>query len=142
MSLKINKEVLKQIVKEVLNYVFSIDEYGSLSVDTLGSEDTVTDEINASAETPPKIILTPPNGKRISTRNVYLGAKSDAGEITVRFKNTGKLIGKVYCDHFKQIRLDSVKIDGEKDEPIEITWSGLSSGAKIFYAIRYKIISG
>ena len=142
MGIKINKEVLKQIVKEVLNYVFSIDEYGSLSVDTLESEDTVTDEIDASAETPPKIILTPPSGKRISTRNVYLGANSDAGEITVRFKNTGKIIGKVYCDHFKQIRLDSVKIDGEKDEPIEITWSGLSSGAKIFYAIRYKIISG
>ena len=142
MSLKINKEVLKQIVKEVLSYVFSIDEYGSLSVDTLGSEDTVTDEIDASAETPPKVILTPPSGKKISTRNVYLGAKSDAGEITVRFKNTGKLIGKVYCDHFKQIGLDNVKIDGEKDEPIEITWSGLSTGAKIFYAIRYKIISG
>jgi len=141
-SLKINKEVLKQIVKEVLSYVFSIDEYGSLSVDTLGSEDTVTDEIDVSAKTPPIVILTPPSGKRISTRNVYLGANSDAGEITVRFKNTGKLIGKVYCDHFKQIRLDSVKIDGEKDEPIEITWSGLSTGAKIFYAIRYKIING
>ena len=54
MGIKINKEVLKQIVKEVLNYVFSIDEYGSLSVDTLESEDTVTDEIDASAETPPK----------------------------------------------------------------------------------------
>ena len=142
MGIKINKEVLKQIVKEVLNYVFSIDEYGSLSVDILTSEDTVTGEIDAGDETPPKIILSPPSGKRISTRNVYLGANSDAGEITVRFKNSGKLIGKVYCDHFKQIGLDNVKIDGEKDEPIEITWTGLSTGAKIFYAIRYKIITG
>jgi len=141
-SIIIRKNELKNVIKEILEYIFNIDEYKTLSVDILGSESTVADEIDTSAESTPKTVFTPPEGKKISTRNVFLASDSDSGEVECRFKDSNKLICKIYCSKFKYAQLSNTKIDGEVGEPIIITWSGLSSGAKIFYSIRYKLISG
>jgi len=36
------------------------------------------------------------------------------------------------------IPLDSIRVTGDPDEPIIITWSNVDNGTKIFYVIRYK----
>jgi len=111
-----------------------------LDVDTLRTESTVTGEINTSTATSPVEVLTPSTGKKIDTRSVYLATNSTSGEITAKFKNSGKLLGKIYCSKFAMVRLDSVRIVGDVDEAIAIEWSGLDTGAKIFYVIKYKEI--
>jgi len=82
--------------------------------------------------------LTPTSGKKIDTRSVYLATNSAAGEITAKFQNSGKLLGKIYCSKFAMVTLRDVRIVGDANEPIIIEWSGLDTGAKIFYVIRYK----
>jgi len=96
-----------------------------LDVDTLRTESTETGEIDTSTATSPVDVLTPSSGKKIDTRSVYIATK---------------LLGKIYCSKFAMVRLDSVRVVGETDEPIAIEWSGLDTGAKIFYVIRYKEI--
>jgi len=107
-------------------------------VDVLATENSVSGEIDTSTATSPVTVLTPSSGKRIDTRSVYIGTNSTAGEIEVKFPASGKLLGKVYCSKFAMITLDSVRITGDVDEPVQIAWSGLDTGAKIFYVIRYK----
>jgi len=109
-----------------------------LDVDTLRTESTKTGEIDTSTATSPVDVLTPSSGKKIDTRSVYLATNSTSGEIAAKFKNSGKLLGKIYCSKFAMVTLDGVKIVGETDEPVSIEWSGLDSGSKIFYVIRYK----
>jgi len=109
-----------------------------INVDTLATEQTKTDEIDTSTANSPVTVLTPSDGKKIDTRSVYLATNSAAGEITAKFQNSGKLLGKIYCSKFAMVRLDSVRIVGDANEPIVIEWSGLDTGAKIFYVIRYK----
>jgi len=109
-----------------------------LDVDTLRTESTKIDEIDTSTATSPVTVLTPTSGKKIDTRSVYLATDSASGEVTAKFQNSGKLLGKIYCNKFAMVRLDSVRIEGDANEPIVIEWSGLDTGAKIFYVIRYK----
>jgi len=109
-----------------------------LDVDTLATEQTKTDEIDTSTATSPVVVLTPSTGKKIDTRSVYIATNSTAGEIAAKFQNSGKLLGKIYCNKFAMIRLDSVRITGDVNESIVTEWSGLDTGAKIFYVIRYK----
>jgi len=109
-----------------------------LDVDTLRTESTKIDEIDTSTATSPVTVLTPSSGKKIDTRSVYIATDSTSGEIAAKFKNSGKLLGKVYCSKFAMVRLDSVRIEGDVNEAIIIEWSGLDTGAKIFYVIRYK----
>ena len=110
----------------------------TVNVDTLATEQTKTDEIDTSTATSPVGILTPSDGKKIDTRSVYIATDSTSGEITAKFQNSGKLLGKIYCSKFAMVRLDAVRIEGDANEPIVIEWSGLDTGAKIFYVIRYK----
>jgi len=109
-----------------------------LDVDTLATEQTKTDEIDTSTATSPVTVLTPSSGKKIDTRSVYIATNSTTGEIAAKFQSSGKLLGKIYCNKFAMIRLDSVRIEGNVNEPIIIEWSGLDTGAKIFYVVRYK----
>jgi len=110
----------------------------TVNVDTLATEQTKTDEIDTSTATSPVTVLTPSAGKKIDTRSVYIATNSTSGEIAAKFQNSGKLLGKVYCSKFAMVRLDSVRIVGDTNEPVVIEWSGLDTGAKIFYVIRYK----
>ena len=109
-----------------------------LDVDTLRTESTETGEIDTSTATSPVEVLTPSTGKKIDTRSVYIATNSTSGEIAAKFKNSGKLLGKIYCSKFAMVRLDSVRVIGEVNEPIVIEWNGLDTGAKIFYVIKYK----
>ena len=109
-----------------------------LDVDTLRTESTETGEIDTSTATSPVDVLTPSSGKKIDTRSVYIATNSTTGEIAAKFQSSGKLLGKIYCNKFAMVRLDSVRIEGDTNESIIIEWSGLDTGAKIFYVIRYK----
>ena len=111
-----------------------------LDVDTLRTESTETGEIDTSTATSPVEVLAPSSGKKIDTRSVYIATNSTSGEIAAKFKNSGKLLGKIYCSKFAMVRLDSVRIVGDVDEQVVIEWSGLDTGAKIFYVIKYKEI--
>jgi len=108
------------------------------SVDALATELTVADEIDTSTETSPVTVLTPSSGKKIDTRSVYLATDSTSGTVAASFANTGQKLGVLYCSKFAMVRLDNVRKVGQADEPIQISWDSLDSGAKIFYVIRYK----
>ena len=112
----------------------------TINVDTLATEKTVTGEIDTTGKTPPIEILKPPSGHAISTRGTYLFSTSDVGEVELRYKNSWKLVSKLYCDKFKELPLPLCRIDGEIDEPIVVNWNGISSGVKITYIVNYKII--
>jgi len=110
----------------------------TLDVDILATESCVSGEIDTGTATSPVTVLTPSSGKRIDTRNIYLSTDSTSGEIEARFPTSGILLGKLYCAVHTMVTLHLVRFTGAVDEPIEISWSGLSTGAKIFYVIRYK----
>jgi len=110
----------------------------ALDVDTLNIESTVTGEIDTSTATSPLTVLTPSSGKKISARGVAIHSDSTSGEIAVKFATSGKLVGKLYCSVMQALLCHALNVVGDTDEPLQIEWSGLSTGAKIFYAIRYK----
>jgi len=110
-------------------------------VDTLATELTVTGEIDTGAVSSPQTVLTPSSGKKIDTRSVYLASDSTSGEVEIRFASSGTLLGKIYCSKFALITLDAVHLTGATDEAVEIAWSDLDTGAKIFYSIRYKEVA-
>ncbi len=116
-----------------------ITEPKVMDVDTLRTESTETGEINTAVETPPKTLLTPPSGKRISTRGVYIFSDSTAGEIEVRFGISNKLVAKIYCSRYYNVTLPEIHLLGLPDEPLIMYWQDLSINAKIFWVIRYKI---
>ena len=128
---------LNSLFLALLHKILTTD---TVNVDTLATENSVDDEIDTRSKTPPVVVLTPPSGKRISTRGVYLFSNSDAGEVEVRYMNSGKLVTKLYCDKFKSTTLPLIHTKGDVDDPMGIYWSGLSSGAKIFYVIGYKFV--
>jgi len=116
-----------------------ITEPKVMDVDTLRTESTETGEIDTAVESPPKTLLTPPSGKRISTRGVYIFSDSTAGEIEVRFSISNKLVAKVYCSRYYNVTLPEIHMLGLPDEPLVMYWQDLSVNAKIFWVIRYKI---
>jgi len=118
--------------------VYIAGQKTELDVDTLATEQCVADEIDTSSETSPVTALTPSSGKKIETRSVYLATDSASGEIAAKFQNSGKLLGKIYCSKFAMVTLRDVRIVGDANESVVIEWSGLDTGAKIFYVIRYK----
>jgi len=107
-------------------------------VDALASETSVSGEIDTGAATSPVTVLTPTSGYKIDTRSIYLATDSSSGEIEARFPTSNVLLGKIYCNKFTMVTLDSIRITGATNEGIEISWSGTDTGAKIFYVIRYK----
>ena len=113
-------------------------QYIVLNVDTLGTESSASGEIDTSSETSPVTVLTPSSGKKLDTRSVYLSTDSTSGEVEAWFPTSGILLGKIYCARWTMVTLHEIHFQGAVDEGIQISWSGLSSGAKIFWAIRYK----
>ena len=127
----------KKDLEKMLDTIISIIS-GVLKVDTLSSEDTVTDEIITSTESSPYTILTPTSGKTISTRGVTINTDSSGGEIAVKFANSGELIYKVYIGKFRGQVDVGLNKKGAVNEPIIVEWSGVDNGAKIFVALTYK----
>ncbi|MCD6434019.1 MAG: hypothetical protein J7L14_00200 [Candidatus Diapherotrites archaeon] len=115
-----------------------VGQEGAIDVDTLATEISVAGEIDTSSQSSPVTVLTPTQGKKISTRSIYITTNSTSGEIWVKFKNSGQLLAKLYCTRHARVQLNDMHFIGEQDEPIVIEWNGLNTGAKIFYAIRYK----
>ena len=113
-------------------------QYATLDVDVLATESGASGEIDTSTETSPVTVLTPSSGRKLDVRGVYIATDSIAGEIEVRFPTSGILLGKVYCAVHKAVTLQQIRFQGAADESIHVSWTGLSTGAKIFYAIRYK----
>ena len=109
-----------------------------LDVDTLATESSVIGEIDTGTATSPTVVLTPSSGKTVDLRSVYLATDSTAGEVWAQFTNSGQLLGKIYCSRFTMVELQEIHVQGAADDTIEIAWSGTDTGAKIFYAIRYK----
>jgi len=109
-----------------------------VGVDTLAEENTISDEVDTSTATSPVTVLTPSAGKKIETRGAYLFTTSSAGEVQLRFPSSNKIVAKIYADHFKAVSLPKVKTDGDVNEALQLEWSGLSTGAKIFYIVVYK----
>ena len=107
-------------------------------VDTLASETSVSGEIDTSISSSPVTVLTPTSGYKLDTRSIYLATNSSAGEVSARFPTSGKLLGKIYCSKFTMVTLKDIRITGQANESIQISWSGTDTGAKIFYVIRYK----
>ena len=123
------------------DYVRKIRITGSdvtLDVDTLATESSASGEIDTSTETSPVTILTPTSGKKIDTRSVYISTDSSAGEIEVKFPTSDILVGKLYCAVHTMVTLSPIRFQGATNESLQISWSGLSSGAKIFWCVRYK----
>ena len=114
--------------------------YGTFNVDILSTEGGTADEIDTTTATSPVEIVTPPPHLRIDTRGAYLSTDSDTGRIVMRFRDSGKLIAVLYADKFKILPMPQVRITGNLGDPVIIEWSGLSSDAKIFYSLRYKLI--
>jgi len=110
----------------------------TFNVDSLGTELSVSGEIDTSSETSPKTVLTPTSGYKLDTRNVYLSTDATSGEIEAKFPASNILLGKLYAAKQTMVTLQQIRFTGAKNEPIKIYWSGLSTGAKIFYCIRYK----
>ena len=79
-----------------------------LNVDILATERSASGEIDTSTASPPVVVVTPSSGRRIDTRSVYLATNSTSGEIEARFKNSGKLLGKLYCSKFRH---DTPRLD-------------------------------
>jgi len=111
---------------------------GIQDVDTLATETTVSDEIDTSTASPPVTVVTPSSGRRIDTRSVYLASDSTGGKVVAKYRDSGEVLGVIYCSKFAIIPLDSIRKTGDVGEPIVIDWSDLDTGAKIYYAIRYK----
>ena len=113
-------------------------QYVTLNVDTLATESAASGEIDTASETSPVTVLTPSSGKKLDTRSVYISTDSSSGEIEVWFPTSGILLGKIYCSVHTMVTLQQIHFQGATDEGIQISWSGLSTGAKIFWCIRYK----
>jgi len=110
----------------------------TLEVDELAIETSISREIDTSTETSPYTLLTPSSGKKIETRGIYISTDSSSGEITVKFPTSNIIVAKVYCNKFSDKSLPKVKFIGATDESLQVEWSGLDTGAKIFIVVVYR----
>jgi len=114
------------------------DQEKTIDVDTLNTESTVTAEVVDGTDTSPYTLLTPSSGKTISTRGYLIHTDSNSGEITLKYQNSGKIIGKLYASVLQQIAVHRLNVLGDVDDPVVVEWTGVTSGAKIFVALTYK----
>ena len=108
------------------------------NVDILATEQSVTAEIDTATETSPYTLLTPSPGKKITTRVAVIQTDSSTGEIEIKYKNSGKIIYKIYCSKFYGNPAPFLNVQGDVDEPVVVEWSGLDVDSKIFIALTYK----
>jgi len=97
-----------------------------LNVDILATEASVGGEINTATETSPVTVVTPSTGKKIDTRSVYLASNSTSGEVEARFRDSGKLLGKIYCSKFRTSNVGLDKDNGERGRAYNhyVVWAG------------------
>lgn len=110
----------------------------TLQTDELAIETSISREIDTGSETSPVTLLTPSSGKAIETRGVYIFSDSGAGEVSVEFATSGKVVMKLYCNKFSAASMPKVKFVGDTDESLQVSWSGLDTGAKIFVVVVYR----
>jgi len=136
-----DSRIMQPVDVQGANIQLPVDIQGQaipLDVDTLNTEDSITDEIDTSAESSPYTLLTPSSGKAIRTRGYLIHTDSNSGEITLKYQNSGKIIGKLYASVQNQIAVHRLNVPGDTDDPVVLEWSGVTSGAKIFVALTYK----
>ena len=108
-----------------------------LNVDILATETSVSDEIDTATEDPPVTVVTPASGKKIDTRSVYLSTDSTSGEVEARFRDSGKLLGKIYCSKFRDGEAGLNKDNGKYRRPNHhyVVWAGL----RVKDLLRHKV---
>jgi len=118
------------------------DEEDAFLSDVYKLLDSEINEIDTEAESSPKTVLSPPEGHFICVRGIFIFTDSSSGEISTSFKNSGALIAKLYASRYASTTLPQLHKDGNVGDELQISWSGLSPGAKIFYVILYKFVRG
>ena len=108
-----------------------------LNVDILATETSVSDEIDTATESPPVTVVTPASGKKIDTRSVYLSTDSTSGVVEARFRDSGKLLGKIYCSKFRDGEVGLNKDNGEcgRANHHYVVWAGL----RVKDLLRHKV---
>jgi len=129
-------DAVRNILQQIKQLMIS-----GLTVDTLGAESSKSGEIDTGAKSSPQTVLTPTSGKKLDTRSVYISSDSTSGEIIVKFPTSNVLLGKLYCAKQTMVTLQAARFQGGTNEGIQISWSGLDAGAKIFWVIRYKEVT-
>ena len=155
----INESKIRESVEQIESKVLKIkmDEYGNIGViiaepiDVYGNipvsprdidEDLIpaTGLIDTATESSPKIIVPAVPGRKIDVRRAYLGTNSTSGEIYVKFGVSGKIITAIFPDKYGYSVIPAIRIPGNYNEPVVVEWTGVSSGAKIYFAVNYKLI--
>jgi len=109
-----------------------------LLVDTLKTERTTSGIKIAVATQGYEYILQPTPGRRISTRSWLLHSDSTSGIIKMRFPNSGKILGALFCSKQGFVMHNACNITGYEDEPVLLEWSDLAPNSNIFYQITFK----
>ena len=109
-----------------------------LLVDTLKTERTTSGIKIAVEASGYEYILQPTPGRRISTRSWLLHSDSTSGIIKMRFPNSGKILGALFCSKQGFVMHNACNITGYEDEPVLLEWSDLAPNSNIFYQITFK----
>lgn len=120
-----------------------LDEYGRIPVSPRDADEDLIPAIgiiDTSTQTSPVEIARPSPGRRIDVRRAYASTNSTGGKVYIKFKNTGKVITVIYPTKYGFAIIPAIRVPGEVDEPVIVEWTGLDTGAEIFYAINYKEI--
>ena len=120
-----------------------VDEYGNVltrPVDLEGELLPASDVIDTTGRTPPLTIIKAPPNRVIDVRRAYVSTTATAGEIYIKFKDTGKIITALFPAKFTQSILPAIRIPGNVGEDVIIDWTDDVSGAKIVYLLNYKLI--
>jgi len=116
------------------------DFFPLLSVDELTYDSVAIREIDTSTATSPQTVIPAQSGKAIEVRGITILTNSTTGSIALSFPASGIIAAKLYADAAKILNVEHTKVRGSKNEALQISWSGLSSGAKIFYMVRYRLL--
>jgi len=111
---------------------------GTLNVDTLSTERTESGTIEGITDDGYRDIVKPSAGKRISTRGWLLHTDATSGVIKMFFRDSGKLVGVLFASKQGMITNNRANITGYENEPVRVSWSGLSVNSNIFYQITFK----
>ncbi|MCD6148232.1 hypothetical protein J7J18_02550 [bacterium] len=118
--------------------VVIVGQDGEIDTDILSTEKTETKEVITDTDPGSVDFVKPSPGKRISTRSVAVTVKSNSGEVTIKFKNSGKLLCKLYATRSDRFVHFGINQTGDVDEPVIIEWDGVGTGTKIFALLTYK----
>jgi len=130
-------DVKVSVLKDQLDKVYQ-RLIETLNVDTLKTERTVSGLIEGITADGYQDILFPSAGKRIATRGWLIHSDSTAGIIRMFFRDSGKLVGVLFASKQGFNLNNRANITGYEDEPVRLSWSGLSVNSNLFYQITFK----